>query len=88
MLLQELIEKHIAETTFDSMEFCTLINRTINYVEVFQRKPIGYYRTHNIPPKTEQAIELILLNIDNLDIKNSLWNSINSLLLFNANNNL
>ncbi len=61
-----------------------IIESAILYAERFQHKPIGYYNAHQIPPKTEQAITLIVKHIiSNPD--NCMWNKIDSLLMFNIN---
>lgn len=81
MLANELIDtfcfvKHI--DTLDSL----IIKSAILYAEHFQHKPKGFYNTHQIPPKTEQAIILIVVHMtSNSDY--SIWNKVDALLRFN-----
>lgn len=81
MLANEIISKICLEKDMP-IEHISIIKSAILYAERFQHKSIGYYQSHQIPPKTEQAIVLIVEHI----ISNSnecVWNKINSLLRFN-----
>lgn len=77
MLTDELMTK------IDSID-TSIVKSAIIYAERFQHKPNGFYRTHHIPPKTEQAILLIIEHFNNNE-NYVIWSKVDSLLRFNMN---
>ncbi len=83
MLANELIDKlcFVKHTgTIDS----SIIESAILYAERFQHMPKGFYNTHQIPPKTVQAIILIVVHMTS-NSNYSIWNKVDALLRFNIN---
>ena len=82
MLANELIRVLQLEAQTDIYER-SQVELAILYAEHFQHKPKGFYKTHQIPPKTEQAIKLIVKNMTKSIIEDSVWIKAESLLRFN-----
>jgi len=84
MLADKLIAKLCSENRINKNP-CSNAESAILYAERFQQKPKGFYNTHQIPPKTEQAIMLMVERIANSTVDENMWNKVESLLHFNIN---
>lgn len=83
MLAKELIDTLCLGNHVYAID-CSIVESAILYAERFQHKPRGFYNTHQIPPKTEQAIILIVVHIANLNSDDRIWNKVDALLRFNV----
>ena len=82
MLADELIGKFRSECQVKD-ETCLPVESAILYAERFQHKSKGFYRFHQIPPKTEQAIMLMVTHVAKSNADDCIWSKVDSLLRFN-----
>jgi len=83
MVASELIEFALANYETTNETIFLKVEAAIEYAEKYQSKQNRYYYSHEIPPKTQEAIMLLTQYLNEATLNDSIWNSIHSLLRFN-----
>ena len=83
MCIFNLIKNKFSKYAFDDERLFSYVNSAILYAEKYQNKDVGFYLNHPIPPKTEQAIILLVSYLLGIFHDDSIWSNVNILLRFN-----
>lgn len=84
MFAPELIDLLLSDHVTSNEHLLPKIESAIEYAEKYQHKSTGFYHMHHIPPKTQEAISLLVEYLAGTITDDSIWNNIHSLLRFNV----
>lgn len=82
MIASELTDLILSTHETSHKSLISKIESAIEYSERYQNKPKGYYQTHHFPPKTQEAISLLVKILTGIIADDSIWNDIHALLRF------